>query len=90
MKTHRPTNEIDRINQSPGPYGLEQVEAGLLVIDGRNERPVALRRSLDTAAAICRQLNGEKPQQGDTTLMARALGDDEFGPDTKETTCFTR
>ena len=69
-------------------YGVESTSDGFLVIDGRNERPVALRHTRLKAEAIARQLNGEPAQEHDEEALAEPLYNKEFGPNTEEPTCF--
>lgn len=69
-------------------YGVESTPKGFLVIDGRNERPVALRHTRRPAEAIARQLNGEPAEENDAQLLAEPLYNEEFGPNTEEPTCF--
>jgi len=71
------------------PYGVERAgeSYGFVVIDGRNERPVALRHLRFTAEALARELNDEPPHPNDAEALAVPLYNKEFGPNTKETQC---
>lgn len=71
------------------PYCVERAGGtyGFVVIDGRDERPVALRHLRFTAEALARQLNGEPPQPNDAEALAVPLYNKEFGPNTKDTKC---
>lgn len=74
------------------PYCVERAgdSYGFVVVDGRNERPVALRHLRFTAEALARRLNGEKPHPNDAKALAVPLYNKEFGPNTEEPQCKVR
>lgn len=75
-------------DQTTDHYGVEVTPRGFVLVDGRNERPVARRNRRETAEALARKINGEPALDSDAEALAKPLDNGEFGPNLEEPKCF--